>query len=472
MQSILTDIRNHVYEVFSHKPSWHQSRTTRIGLINAYEYTSYDHFVLALDAFLQRAHVDGGEILRQAFVEVEAAIQRDYSATFYYLFVDLPDLLLHYGRHDILTILLGHIKRLTSPGAMRLKERVSGAGLAALHALAETDPGALQHYIPTASGLWCDLLAELRGPRDRSTLLAKRNYLRHDRGADHRYRVSQLCEDYDELLGGVVQQFGPGHTMSHHMEDVVLSAQLVHDYFIEGFVEQNQGLIASLENKYRVVQSGRRPPPLYGTTPAGGGVRGGSNPVSSSTTTTTKTTARPMPPTSSSSSLPPPFLPKEQQPSATTHSIPVEEWDVLDRHIRSNCFNRLAYYYKTISSPPRPPASSLSSFTSIHNNNTAVYNNNINNHNSNKSNNTININDRNLALATYYGKKALEGWRTHFWQLEAETILDAAGRQFEAQSLRRCRLEEQYVGKLPENDRARIARVRRAGGMVARVEEV
>ncbi|PSR97813.1 hypothetical protein BD289DRAFT_479886 [Coniella lustricola] len=454
MQSILTDIRNHVYQVFSHKPSWHQSRTTRIGLINAYEYTSYDHFVLALDAFTQRAHDEGGQILRQAFVDVEAAIQRDYSATFYFLFVDLPDLFLHYGRHDILTILLGHIKRLTSPGAMRLRERISGAGLAALHALAETEPAALRHYISTASGLWCDLLEELRGPRDRSTLLAKRNYLRHDRGADQRYRVGRLCEDYVELLGGVQQQFGHGHTMSHHMEDVVLSTQLVHDYFVDGFVEQNERLAASLENKYRLgCESENRPPPLYGTA-RGGGLH--SLPAATCPLSTTPV---------STSSPASPFLAENhhrQSPGRTepVQVVPVAEWDVLDRHIRSNCFHRLAYYYHTAAtSPPRLSAQSTTAITTRHLDNGPC--------NADMDANYASLGNDNLALAKYYNKKALQGWHTDFWQLEAETSLVAAGRHFEAQSLRRCRLEAQYFRKLPENDRARIAWVRQVGGTIA-----
>lgn len=380
MQSVLTDIRSHVYEVISRKPDWHLSRTSKIGLINAYDYTSYDHFVVAMDAFLKNEHTNGGEILRQAFLEVEEAIQTDYSCTFYFFFIDLPDLFLHYGRHDILTILLGHIKRLT--GAVGLRDKIPGTGLASLHALAETDPAFLRHYIATASGLWCDLLTELRGPRDRSTLLARRNWLRHDRSADHRQRVGRLCEDYVGLLDDVHAQYGQHHDMSLHMEDVCLSLQMSHDFFVDNFVAQNDRLARSVEEKYRVA-----PAPLP---PA---------PDATAHAFTSLSTRRP------SDQCVVDVTDLGEDEAAV---LPVETWDVLDRNIRSNCYHRLSYFFQ------------------LHGD---------------------------QARSRHYIAKAVEGWRGDFWHLEAEGSLVAVGRHFEAESLRRCRLEAQYYRKLPENDK-------------------
>lgn len=387
LQSILSDIRSHVCNVFTHQPNWHHSRTSKIGLISAYNYLSYDHFVIAMDAFLKNEHKNGGEILRRAFLEVEDAIQTDYSSTFYFLFIDLPDLFLQYGRHDILTILLGHIKRLTS--AARLRDKISGTGFAALHALVETDPAHLHHYITTSSALWCDLLSELRGPRDRSTLLAKRNYLRHTRGTGQRYRVSQLCEDYTILLQEVHDQFGPTHNMSRHMEDVILSTQMIHDYFLKGFVGQNERLIKNVEEKYLI--SNPAVAPLI---------------ISTASPTILNPTAPMILSNNNGSGV---IMPTEQ----VVRSVPLECWDVLDHNIRSNCYQRLAYFY------------------------------------------SHQLGDIERAQGYYH--KAREGWRHNFWQLEAETALVGAGRHFEAESLRRCRLEAQYFRKLPESNEMVIA---------------
>lgn len=416
MQSILSDIRSHVCDIFTRQPNWQNSRATKIGLIKAYDYLSYDHFVIAMDAFLKNEHSDGGEILRHAFLEVEDAIQTDYSSTFYFLFIDLPDLFLRYNRHDILTILLGHITRLSS--SVRLRDKIPGTGFAALHALAETDPSFLQHYITTASALWCDLLAELRGPRDRSTLLAKRNYLRHARGVNTAYRVGQLWDDYTFLMGEVHKQLGPGHDMSRHMEDVVLSTQLIHDYFVEGFVGQNERLLQSLENKYRIVGS-QTHPPLPPTPSSTRSIT--TSPPNNGTATLPPTTTNILPrhtnisdpilalgPTTPSNPSFDVMNNNDGDDTTTTNNmniVPVEAWDVLDRNIRSNCYHRLAYTF------------------------------------------AHQMGDARRAL--YYTRKANEGWRYKFWQLEAESALVCAGRHFEAESLRRCRLEAQYFGKLP-----------------------
>lgn len=376
IQSVLTDIRSHVCEVISLKPDWHQSRTSKIGLISGNDYSSYDHFVLAMDAFLKNEHTSGGEILRQAFLKVEEAIKTDYSCIFYFFFIDLPDLFLQYDRHDILNILLGHIKRLTS--AVGLRDRIPGTGLAGLHHLVETDPASLRHYISAASGLWCDLLTELRGPRDRSTLLARRNCLRHDRGADYRHRVRRLCDDYVLLVDEVREQYGEDHDMSSHMEDVSLSVQMSHDFFMDNFVVQNETLISNVEAKYRVTLA----PPL----------------TSGSDTTFGRHTPFPSPIQD---------ITDVAEPSNETATVrPLEEWDILDRNIRSNCYHRLSNYFHL---------------------------------------------QGDLNRSLYYGRSASEGWRGDFWQLKSEMTLVAAGRLFEAEALRRVRLEQQYFGKLPNN---------------------
>lgn len=360
MQSVLTDIRNHVYSFFSRKPEWQRSPGT--SLISVYNYAFYDSFRIAMDSFVKNEHFNGGEILRQAFVEVEEALQTDYSSTFYFFFIDLPDLFLHYGRHDIFVILLAHINRLTAVG---LRDKIIGAGFAALHALAESNPTFLRHYIGCASGLWCDLLSELRGPRDRSTLLARRNHIRHAHSRDPP-RVKALCDDYDHLLADVQKQWGAGHTASKHLQDVVLMTQLNYDYFAENFAERNERLIEDVGRKYQLSSS---------------------------------ESSSPVTPVSIESS--------SSAGDGKFETLPLEAWDMLDRNIRSNCYHRLACYF---------------------------------------------AHEGHIQRAALCNTKAREGWKTDFWQLEVEAALVDAGRLFEAETLRRCRLEAQYFGKLLEND--------------------
>lgn len=335
MATVLTDIRNHVHGFYTHKPDWKDTPET--GLISAFNYSFYDSFRSAMDNFMKHEHFNGGEILRQAFVEVEEAIESDYSTTFYFFFIDLPDLFLHYGRNDILIILLGHIKRLTD---VKLRDKVVGNGFTGLHALAQTNPAFMRHYIGTASELWTDLLRDLRGPRDRSTLLARRNYFRHARSSDQ-YRMKELVEDYDHLLGEVQTQYGMGNNASRHLEDVILLIQDNHDTFSDNYIDRNTRLIEDVTARYGAATAPR-------------------------------------------------------------------DWDVLDKHIRSNCYGRLSSFHQRRGDAEK---------------------------------------------AFLCSKRAREGWKGLFWHFEVETALLAAGRSFEAETLRRCRLESQYFRKLPDNDR-------------------
>ncbi|ROW00076.1 hypothetical protein VSDG_03537 [Cytospora chrysosperma] len=360
IQAVLSDIRGHVYSFFSRKPDWQQSPGT--GLISAYNYSFYDSFRIALDSFLKNEHFNGGEILRQAFVEAEEAIQTDYSSTFYFFFIDLPDLFLHYGRHDIFVILMQHINRLT---AVSLRDKIIGAGFASLHALARSNPAFLRYYIAAASGLWSDLLKELRGPSDRSTLLARRNHIRHAQCSD-RARVTALCDDYDHLLGEIKNRWGAGHNASRHMEDVILLTQLNYGHFMDNFVERNERLIEDVGRKYQLASSA---------------------------------TTSPVAPVSIES--------HSNAGDGKFETLPLEAWDIIDRNIRSNCYHRLSCFYVHQGRPDR---------------------------------------------ASLCSRKAREGWKSSFWQLEVEGALVEAGRLFEADTLRRLRLEAQYFKKLPVND--------------------
>ncbi|ROW02534.1 hypothetical protein VMCG_06130 [Cytospora schulzeri] len=375
VQAILSDIRGHVYSFFSRKPDWQQSPGT--GLISAYNYSFYDSFRIALDSFLKNEHYNGGEILRQAFVEAEEAIQTDYSSTFYFFFIDLPDLFLHYGRHDIFVILLQHINRLT---AVSLRDKIIGAGFASLHALARSNPAFLRYYISAASGLWCDLLKELRGPSDRSTLLARRNHIRHARSMSDQARVRDLCEDYDRLLGEVKNRWGAGHNASRHLEDVILLTQLNYGHFMEGFVERNERLIEDVGRKYQLASSATARSPV--------------TPVSIESISNAG--------------------------DGKFETLPLEAWDIIDRNIRSNCYHRLSCYYTHQGGVDVGGGGGVGGGAD--------------------------------PRASLCSRKAREGWKTDFWQLEVEGALVDSGRLFEADTLRRCRLEAQYFKKLPVND--------------------
>ena len=341
IEAVLADIRSHVFGFYTRKREWIETPET--GLISAYNYGFYESFRVAMDNFLMNEHTNGGEMIRRAFLEVEDAVNADYTTTFYFLFIDLPDLFLDYGRHDILTILLGHISKLAS---VKLRDKILGHGFTSLHALVRQNPAMLRHYIGTASLLWTDLLQQLRGPQDRSTLLAKRNYLRHSRSIE-KSRMEELCQGYYHLLTECQAVYGEKHSASQHLEDIILLIQFNYDMFLDDFEKRNQRLITDICNKY-----------------------GG------------QTSASP-------------------------------NWDILDRNIYSNCFERLGAFYTKKNEMQR---------------------------------------------AIICQRKAHEGWRTRYWHIEVERALAATGRIFECETVRKCRLESQYFRRLPDNATLQLKR--------------
>ncbi len=97
--------------------------------------------------------------------------------------------------------------------------------------------------------LWTRLLAQLRGEKDRSTLMAKRNYLRHSKSLD-KAKVSALVGEYDDLRHQAERFYGEWNTTLRHMEDITLGIQHNHAVYLDDFAEQNENLIARLEGKY------------------------------------------------------------------------------------------------------------------------------------------------------------------------------------------------------------------------------
>lgn len=158
------------------------------------------------------------------------------------------------------------------------------------------------------------------------------------------------------MIASVHARLGSEHPMTRHLDEAVLSAQLYHDYFLESFVTDNERLIRSLEAK-------------YSTCVVLGDLSG---------------------------------------EEFTVIQQPLDTWDVFDRHLRSTCHARLAYFQQLAG---------------------------------------------NTRQALAYGQRAREGWASiGFWHREAEAALVNAGRYQEADAIGRLRLEGQYYGKLPEND--------------------
>lgn len=245
IERVLCEIQDHVHWFHAQKDEWRF--IPGVDLIGVYNYRAYDTFRSAFDHFIRNEHEIGGELLRHAFVQVEEMVQTDTSGSFYGLFVELPDLLLHFKRVDILQILLKHINKLAP---IKTRNKSLSHIFLILQSIVNMEPEQLAHYVESASGLWMNMLRQLRGEMDRSTLMAKRNYFRHTRNLDE-WRVKQLVGEYEYLRGRAqAMSAGDWNSTLRHLEDITLSIMHNHGVYSRDFVARSENLNARLEAKY------------------------------------------------------------------------------------------------------------------------------------------------------------------------------------------------------------------------------
>lgn len=339
IEKVLNEVKSHIFFFHAQKTEW--KTTPGVDLLQVYNYKAYDTFRSAFDGFARNETEAGGQMLRHAFLEVEEIMQADYSGSFYCLFVELPDLLLHYSRVDVLLILLKHINKLAP---FKTKNRSLAHIFLILQSIVHLDSEQLGHYVEAASLLWTDLLRQVRGEKDRSVLMAKRNYLRHSRTVDHG-RVATLVAEYDQLRQQAEVFFkGVWNNTLKHMEDITLGIQHNHGCYLENFEERSHILIERMAERY------------------------------------------------------------------VPESIPFGEWDVLDRNVYSNSYERLStYYYRK--------GKVVKALEAMH--------------------------------------MAQEGWPNGTWHHEVEAELIAQGRTDEAEKISWTRLESVYWDEVQESMKRR-----------------
>jgi hypothetical protein len=247
IEKVLSDLGSHIKAVYDPTSSW--AKTQAYDVLNAYDhYGLYDTFRLGLNE-IDRGDLGAGfHVIGSAIPKVEETMQSDLSGSFYCLFIELSSLLLQEGRIDILKQLVGYIADFTE---IKLPNSSLHRIFTDLYRFIreEKEPSELRRCVTMASRLWTDSLTEQRGVRDRSTMIARRNYIRHA-GDESEYSVTQLISEYEGLHQEAVERYGAGHHLALHLEDVVLMTQHNYNVYQPDFEQRCRGMIASREAKY------------------------------------------------------------------------------------------------------------------------------------------------------------------------------------------------------------------------------
>ncbi|KAH6623718.1 hypothetical protein F5144DRAFT_595840 [Chaetomium tenue] len=134
----------------------------------------YRYFKVAMDLFDLRENLEGGRVLRLAFLQIERKISKPTMKTFSDLCFLVPHLLLESNRRDILSAYLHYLSRL----AMVKFGKHPVSDLAASFAVLVDDrPDDIMRYIMLLSQLNSDTIASMPGMLDRNAEWARNQYL-------------------------------------------------------------------------------------------------------------------------------------------------------------------------------------------------------------------------------------------------------------------------------------------------------
>lgn len=133
----------------------------------------YRYFKVAMDLFDLGENIDGGRILRLAFLQIERKMAKPTMKSFSDLCILVPHLLLESGRRDILAAYLRYVARLTT--VKYGKHPI--ADLAASFADMADRPEDMMRYIMALSQINADTIGAQAGMLGRTTQWARNQYL-------------------------------------------------------------------------------------------------------------------------------------------------------------------------------------------------------------------------------------------------------------------------------------------------------
>ncbi len=173
----------------------------------------YRYFKVAMDLFSLEENLQGGLVLRLAFLQIERKVAKPTMKSFSDLCFLVPHLLFESKRKDILSAYLHYLARLAT---LKFGNHPVAELAASFAALVDSDrPADMMRYIMLLSQINSDTIAALPGMLDRNRQWARNQYLACQR------TVAEADEPWHRAGGGP-----SGERHDHHM--IRLEAQSVY----------------------------------------------------------------------------------------------------------------------------------------------------------------------------------------------------------------------------------------------------
>ncbi|KAK4247607.1 hypothetical protein C7999DRAFT_14416 [Corynascus novoguineensis] len=159
----------------------------------------YRYFKVAMDLFDLKENVEGGRVLRLAFLQIERKISKPTLKSFSDLCFLVPHLLLESNRRDILSAYVHYVSRLA---AVKFGKHPVSELAASFAALVDERPEDIMRFIILLSQFNADTIASLPGMLDRNTEWARNQYLACKRTASQRRWLAPSPWDNDSSSSG------------------------------------------------------------------------------------------------------------------------------------------------------------------------------------------------------------------------------------------------------------------------------
>ena len=204
---------------------------------------------IAFDHFRKNRSVEGGEILRKAFLQIEDAIVTGLDIeAIWDCCLAVPQLALSLGWLDILRMFTKYLWELTTVRAVGHPIALIAENI---HRLAMNNPQHLRTYVERGWQLWVNLIGQIRGDHDHVTIHLKRGYviLMHP----DQSIVSRFVSDFDKCVQKSLNQHGPEETTGQIMDlELLLVRMYIPLFSLESSLRAERmlsGLLARVENK-------------------------------------------------------------------------------------------------------------------------------------------------------------------------------------------------------------------------------
>ncbi|SPQ24872.1 5f219bd1-df1e-450b-ab3b-ff7bf2769211 [Thermothielavioides terrestris] len=193
----------------------------------------YRYFKVAMDLFDLEEYVEGGRVLRLAFLQIERKISNPTMKSFSDLCFLVPHLLLESGRKEILAAYLRYLARLA---IVKFGKHPVAELAASFAKLADERPEDMMRYIMVLSQIHADTIAALPGMLDRNRQWARNQYLACQRTvATAAFSSSSSSSTSSSSSSSSRKLAAVGRPHDHHM--IRLEAQSV--YWAQALIMQD-----------------------------------------------------------------------------------------------------------------------------------------------------------------------------------------------------------------------------------------